>query len=192
MLWRWVGGWGTVVLVLVACSVAPVAEHRTANPEPFKQAAQTLPETQPSPKSSSTDEVWADVTPPTTHVPASGVTQTPTSGVYEASSMDYRRHAAQHIYKRLPERIYKGKLPPHLKAVAVVDVLIDPTGQVAQIHWVRLPKYAPEVKQEIEQAIYQSAPFPAPSPLQRVSYTDTWLWHKSGRFQLDTLTEGQH
>jgi hypothetical protein len=25
----------------------------------------------------------------------------------------------------------------------------------------------------------------------RVTYTDTWLWDKSGRFQLDTLTEGQ-
>ncbi|MCC2635699.1 MAG: hypothetical protein K0S48_3585, partial [Ramlibacter sp.] len=25
----------------------------------------------------------------------------------------------------------------------------------------------------------------------KVVYTDTWLWHKSGRFQLDTLTEGQ-
>ena len=25
----------------------------------------------------------------------------------------------------------------------------------------------------------------------KVSYTDTWLWDKSGRFQLDTLTEGQ-
>jgi protein TonB len=22
-------------------------------------------------------------------------------------------------------------------------------------------------------------------------YTDTWLWHKSGQWQLDTLTEGQ-
>jgi periplasmic protein TonB len=25
----------------------------------------------------------------------------------------------------------------------------------------------------------------------KVVYTDTWLWDKSGRFQLDTLTEGQ-
>jgi hypothetical protein len=25
----------------------------------------------------------------------------------------------------------------------------------------------------------------------RVVYTDTWLWDKSGHFQLDTLTEGQ-
>jgi hypothetical protein len=25
-----------------------------------------------------------------------------------------------------------------------------------------------------------------------VVYTDTWLWHISGKFQLDTLTEGQN
>jgi periplasmic protein TonB len=24
-----------------------------------------------------------------------------------------------------------------------------------------------------------------------VTYTDIWLWDKSGKFQLDTLTEGQ-
>jgi len=24
-----------------------------------------------------------------------------------------------------------------------------------------------------------------------VHYTETWLWHKSGTFQLATLTEGQ-
>jgi hypothetical protein len=27
--------------------------------------------------------------------------------------------------------------------------------------------------------------------LGKVTYTDTWLWHKSGRFQLHTLSEGQ-
>jgi hypothetical protein len=36
-----------------------------------------------------------------------------------------------------------------------------------------------------------AAPFPAPKRMGRVVYTDTWLWDKSGRFQLDTLTEGQ-
>jgi len=25
----------------------------------------------------------------------------------------------------------------------------------------------------------------------KVTYTETWLWDKSGHFQLDTLTEGQ-
>ena len=36
-----------------------------------------------------------------------------------------------------------------------------------------------------------AAPFPAPARMGRVTYTDTWLWDRSGRFQLDTLTEGQ-
>ena len=34
-------------------------------------------------------------------------------------------------------------------------------------------------------------PFPDPQLMGTVVYTDTWLWHKRGRFQLDTLTEGQ-
>ena len=44
---------------------------------------------------------------------------------------------------------------------------------------------------EIEKTVRAAAPFPAPARMGKVVYTDTWLWHKSGRFQLDTLTEGQ-
>jgi hypothetical protein len=40
---------------------------------------------------------------------------------------------------------------------------------------------------EIERAVRSAAP----SLPRVVTYTDTWLWDKSGRFQLDTLTEGQ-
>ena len=36
-----------------------------------------------------------------------------------------------------------------------------------------------------------AAPFPLPAQLGRVTYTETWLWDKQGKFQLDTLTEGQ-
>ena len=43
----------------------------------------------------------------------------------------------------------------------------------------------------IERTVRAAAPFPAPARMGKVVYTDTWLWHKSGRFQLDTLTEGQ-
>ena len=107
------------------------------------------------------------------------------------NSADYRKDAAHHIYRRLPDKIYKGKLPPMLKAVVVVDIHIEPSGQVGRIDWVRVPKHTPEVKLDIEQAIRQSAPFPAPKYLKQVSFTETWLWHRSGRFQLDTLTEGQ-
>jgi len=39
--------------------------------------------------------------------------------------------------------------------------------------------------------VLNAAPYPAATRLGQVTWTDTWLWDKSGRFQLDTLTEGQ-
>jgi hypothetical protein len=82
-------------------------------------------------------------------------------------------------------------MPPLLYAIAVVDVEIDGLGKVAAIKWTRKPSQAPEVVAEIERMVQQAAPYPAPVKLGRVVYTDTWLWHKSGQFQLDTLSEGQ-
>jgi hypothetical protein len=45
--------------------------------------------------------------------------------------------------------------------------------------------------QQIEQMVKAAAPYPVPEQMGQVTYTDVWLWHKSGKFQLDTLTEGQ-
>lgn len=104
---------------------------------------------------------------------------------------DYRRDAASHLYGLNGERIYQGKLPPLLYAVGVLQVEVDRRGQVAGLSWMRAPRHAPEVMAEIERTVRQAAPFPAPVRMGRVTYTDTWLWHKSGCFQLDTLTEGQ-
>jgi protein TonB len=68
---------------------------------------------------------------------------------------------------------------------------VDSRGNVASLSWMRAPSHAPEVVAEIERTVRQAAPFPAPTRMGRVTYTDTWLWDASGRFQLDTLTEGQ-
>jgi hypothetical protein len=108
-----------------------------------------------------------------------------------ATPRDYRRDAAAHLYGHNSERIFKGRMPPLLYAVGVLQVEVDRRGQVTGISWMRAPKHAPEVMAEIERTVRQAAPFPAPVKMGRVTYTDTWLWHKSGRFQLDTLTEGQ-
>lgn len=105
------------------------------------------------------------------------------------ASREYRRAAAQHIYSRNSERIFKGVLPPNLYAIGVLQVDIDRRGQVGRMNWLRAPSHAPEVVAEIERTVRQAAPYPAPP--RAVTYTDTWLWDKSGRFQLDTLTEGQ-
>ena len=95
------------------------------------------------------------------------------------------------MYGLNADRIYGGKLPPLLYAVGVLNVEIDRVGRVTRLDWMRAPRHAPEVIKEIENMVQQASPFPAPVRLGKVIYTDTWLWHKSGKFQLDTLTEGQ-
>ena len=103
----------------------------------------------------------------------------------------YRKDAASHLYTRNPARIFQGRLPPLLYAVGVLEVDIDRNGLVKTLRWLRAPRHAPEVVAEIERLARAAAPYPRPARLGRVTYTDTWLWDASGRFQLDTLTEGQ-
>jgi protein TonB len=108
-----------------------------------------------------------------------------------ATPRAYRQDGATHLYGLNAERIYKGKMPPLLYAIGVLNIHIDRAGRVTQVDWMRAPKHAPEVMAEIVRTVQQASPFPAPLKLGKVVYTDTWLWDKSGRFQLDTLTEGQ-
>jgi len=108
-----------------------------------------------------------------------------------ATPRDYRRDAASHLYGKNRNRIYQGMMPPLLYAIGVLQVEVDGKGRVTSLNWMRAPKHAPEVIAEIERTVRQAAPYPVPVRMGRVTYTDTWLWHKSGLFQLDTLTEGQ-
>jgi protein TonB len=103
----------------------------------------------------------------------------------------YRADAAQHLYAKNQTRIWKGRMPPLLYAIGVLQVEVDGSGNVRNLSWMRAPKHAPEVIAEIEKTVRSAAPFPVPARMGKVVYTDTWLWHKSGQFQLDTLTEGQ-
>ncbi len=166
---------GCIALALLyGCSTPPPAPVK---PPP---AAEPLPA--PPPPS-----------PPTT--PVAKVPEkitTPPGPVSSArSSKAYRKDAAHHLYGLHAHRIYKGRMPPMLEAVGVLNVDIDPKGAVKAIHWMRAPRHAPHVMAEIERMVKSSAPYPVPQNLRQVTYTDVWLWHKSGKFQLDTLTEGQ-
>jgi len=108
-----------------------------------------------------------------------------------ANPKAYRQDGATHLYGLNADRIYKGRMPPLLYAIGVLNIHIDRAGRVTHVDWMRAPKHAPEVMAEIIRTVQKASPFPAPLKLGKVVYTDTWLWHKSGRFQLDTLTEGQ-
>ena len=114
-----------------------------------------------------------------------------TGKVSNAKTQDeYRRDAAKHVYEKNADRIFKGVMPPLLPAVCTISLEIDGQGNVTKVDWMRPPSQ-PEIRAEIERSLRAAAPYPAPTRLGRVIYTDTWLWHKSGRFQLHTLTEGQ-
>ncbi len=134
----------------------------------------------------------AETAPPVVVQPAPAP-EPPFSGKVSlaASERDYRRDGAQHLYERYGDRIFRGKLPPLLQAVGVMRLDIGPRGEVRRFEWMRAPDHVPHVKAEIERLVMAAAPFPAPKRLGTVSYTDTWLWDRSGTFQLDTLTEGQ-
>ena len=120
---------------------------------------------------------------------------TPPRSTQQASAApnakDYRQDAARHLYMQQKDKVFKGRLPPMLYAIGVLNVDIDRQGQIQALQWTRAPHHAPEVMAEIERMVHAAAPFPAPTRLGQVTYTDVWLWDKSGRFQLDTLTEGQ-
>ena len=165
---HWVmAGFSTAIATLLAgCSTVPT-------PAAITQVARTAAANNPQPSAPA---------PTPSAPPKISTASTP---------RDYRRDAARHLYQRNADRIYQGRLQPNLYAIGVLEVQVDRQGWVTGMHWLRAPKHAPEVVAEIERTVYAAAPFPPPSRLGRVTYTDTWLWDKSGQFQLDTLTEGQ-
>lgn len=161
---QWIG----VGTLMAACSNPPPADPPTTT-------AHTPPKAQPAPR------------PPT--APSTVIPDPRTSNA--TSPREYRRDGATHLYALNAKRIFPGKMPPLLHAIGVLQVDINASGNVTALRWMRAPKHAPDVIAEIERSVRAASPFPAPVKLGKVTYTDTWLWDKSGRFQLDTLTEGQ-
>jgi hypothetical protein len=104
---------------------------------------------------------------------------------------EFRIDAARHLYSCYPKRIYKGKMPPMLYSVMMVETELDPTGAVVNISVVRKPA-ADEVAPWVMAAIRRAAPFPAPQRMSgNVRFIEVFLVDKSGQFQVDSLTEGQ-
>ena len=131
--------------------------------------------------------------PPVVVVPAPPPAPEPVGALsYAKTPREYRRDAAAHLYGKNSHRIFKGQMPPLLYAVGTLEVDLDPRGMVTKTSWMRAPHHAPEVMADIERSVRAAAPYPVAVNLGHVTYTDTWLWHKSGHFQLDTLTEGQN
>lgn len=124
-------------------------------------------------------------------VPAPVTNQAPRPSAAEGEK-EYRVDAARHLYAAYPMRIYRGKMPPLLYSVMVVETEIDTAGQIVNVSVVRKPA-ADEVAPWVVAMIRRAGPFPAPARVGTgtVRYLEIWLVDKSGLFQIDTLTEGQ-
>jgi len=174
-----------LVVWLAAC-VAP--------PKPMPPAPPVLPPpvqpAPPAPEPVAPPE--PEPVPPVTVAPEPELVEAPPASISDASNpRDYRKDAGKHIYQKYPSRVFPGKLPPMLQAVGVLELDIGKRGEVLALRWTRAPRQSPKAMAEIESMVYAAAPFPAPVRMGQISYTEVWLWHKSGRFQLDSLTEGQ-
>lgn len=169
---RSVWAMGVAIAALLAGCATPPPSTTASEPTPVALPTQA----EPPPVVVQAEEVQAPITGPISHA------KTP---------KEYRRDAAAHLYAKHKDRIYKGRMPPLLYAVGTLHVGVNNRGQVDYVQWMRAPSHAPEVMAEIEKMVRAAAPYPAAIGIGGVVYTDTWLWDKTGRFQLDTLTEGQ-
>ena len=104
--------------------------------------------------------------------------------------LEYRSDGARHLYAAYGKQIHKGKMPPLLYGIAIIETEIAADGEVRSVRVVRQPAAA-EVGPWAVEMIKKAGPFPAPQRMGGVKYTEIWLVDKTGRFQLDTLTEGQ-
>ncbi|WP_291939534.1 hypothetical protein [Limnohabitans sp.] len=165
---------------LSGCSTPP-----SSKPGPGPATSQ-VPSSPSQPAATLPEAVAQTVIPAATPAQVSGPVKSAAR-----NARDYRKDAASHLYARHSQHIYKGRLPPMLEAVGVLNVDIDRHGSVKSVQWMRAPRHVPQVMQQIERMVKAAAPYPVPQHMSQVTYTDVWLWHQSGKFQLDTLTEGQ-
>ena len=105
---------------------------------------------------------------------------------------EFRIDAARHLYACYPMRVFRGKLPPLLYGIAMVEIELDPQGNVLAVEIVRKPA-ADEVAPWILAMIRRAAPYPAPvrCPEGKLRFKEVFFVDKSGLFQAFTLTEGQ-
>jgi protein TonB len=120
----------------------------------------------------------------------------PQCGAPKASATNeeraYRIDAARHLYACYPMRVFRGKLPPMLYGVMMVETQLDATGNVVNVTVIRKPA-ADEVAPWVQAMIKRASPFPAPAGMAggTVTFTETYFVDKSGQFQTFSLTEGQ-
>lgn len=119
----------------------------------------------------------------------------PSAAMSTASSLDaYKAEVAQRIYAASPD-IASGRPQDLLRAVIVLGVVLNSSGQPLRVTILRSPGDA-EAEQRAIQSVQRAAPYPRPSNAvlrgaSSIEFAETWLFNDDGRFQLRSLAQTQ-
>ena len=101
---------------------------------------------------------------------------------------DYKTQVAHHVADHNPERTYTGTLPPMLPAIVVLEITVDRDGQLADVAVQR--SRDPDASEIALASVRRSAPLPPP-PTGRLTFSETFLFADSERYQLRSLAGPQ-
>lgn len=108
-----------------------------------------------------------------------------------ANTSAYKLAAAQALYAVYAAQVRSGKMPAWTHAVAVTEVDVDASGRITAVRLVREPAHAKEVGPWLVGLLWRMQRLPVPLLLGATTWREVWLVDEQGRFQVDTLTEGQ-
>jgi protein TonB len=101
---------------------------------------------------------------------------------------DYKTQVAHHVADHNPERAYTGTLPPMLPAIVVLEITVDRDGQLADVAVQRSRN--PDASEIALASVRRSSPLPPP-PTGRLTFSETFLFADSERYQLRSLAGPQ-
>lgn len=108
---------------------------------------------------------------------------------------DYQKEIATAMVRANADATFRGKLPPLLRSVVVLQVSIDKEGMPSRVTLFRSNGFADLEKSAIA-AVYRAAPYPIPGRSllaghSSITFTESFLFRNDGRFQVRTVAEEQ-
>ena len=107
----------------------------------------------------------------------------------------YQKEVADAIVRASANETFRGKLPPLLRSVVVLQISIDREGKLPRVTMFRSNGFEDLEKAAIA-AVYRAAPYPIPGRTllaghSSITFTESFLFRNDGRFQVRTVAEEQ-
>ena len=116
--------WASLMLMCLTACVSP-QRNAKKTPLPTQPQEPVTAQTQAAPANPAPAAEQTRAMPPSPATKATPPEPENLARSFARDAKEYRKDAAKHIYQKFPHKIYAGKLPPMLKAVAVLDVVMS-------------------------------------------------------------------